>query len=419
MNHMDEFKPCQVAKENGTLQIELPSRLDAKNAASVAQVIFGLLDGEIRSIKINARHLKRISPDGLDVILELRKKCRDITVENASMGISDTLESYGFHLFVGIKKQYRFVSVKDCEVIGKGGHGKIFKVGEDTIIKVFTDNSTIEDVERERRFARYAFMHGVPTPITYDVVETELGYGVLFEILNGTTLGKFLTAHPEKFDEYSEKFAGLLCTLNSIEADEDIYPDFVQVYHDRADHAKKYITDSEAETMKRIIDAVPRGTTMIHGDYHPNNVMIDSSGELMIIDMADISRGNGFFDIGGTYTMMKFVPAFPVLNKICMPIMSITPKMALRMWDVLLKKYYGTTDEEKLALYNTRCQAFGMMRIAGNLGMVSARPELLSRIMAKFIKYFIVPREKKYIEIFSGIENPGASNVILSDSRAT
>ncbi len=48
---------------------------------------------------------------------------------------------------------------------------------------------------------------------------------------------------------------------------------------------------------------------MIHGDYHTNNVMVQSNGELILIDMADISRGNLLFDIGGAFLMKLLMEA--------------------------------------------------------------------------------------------------------------
>ena len=38
--------------------------------------------------------------------------------------------------------------------------------------------------------------------IAYDVVETKQGYGVIFELINGMTLGKYLKDHPEQLEQF-------------------------------------------------------------------------------------------------------------------------------------------------------------------------------------------------------------------------
>lgn len=63
--------------------------------------------------------------------------------------------------------------------------------------------------------------------------------------------------------------------------------------------------NAENDILMKILDSIPDGSVMIHGDYHTNNVMVQSDGELVLIDMADISRGNSLFDIAGSYLVMS------------------------------------------------------------------------------------------------------------------
>ena len=91
---------------------------------------------------------------------------------------------------------------------------------------------------------------------------------------------------------------------------------------------------------------------MIHGDYHTNNVMVQSDGELILIDMADISRGNSLFDIGGTFLTMYMSG----MNnpEITLRTIGIDYEMSKQVWNIMLSTYYGTTDREKLELIGKR-----------------------------------------------------------------
>ncbi len=391
-----------ISRNGDELTIELPSLLDRKNAPDVFDRINWNLDPAVARIRFDAENLRYISADGLDVILEMKKKYRDISIIHARIGICDTLASYGFDNFIDIKKQYRFVSVKDCRIIGQGGHGTIYQIGEDTIIKVYRDHSALEVIENERQYARNAFVHGIPTAIAYDVVQTEQGYGVMFEMINGMTLGSFLNKHPEKTEEYSIKFADLLHTLHTTAASSDLYMDFHDVYLERAEKAKAFIPEEHAEALKRIISSIPRGRVMVHGDYHPNNVMIDDEGELLLIDMADISRGNGFFDLGGSYMLMDFLAKIPVLGMKVKKITMLTPKTCRKIWAILMKRYFNTDDEDVLKKYELQFKAFSRVRIAASLGMNSSRSPVVTKLMALYTKKFLTPKAEEYIQLFSG-----------------
>ena len=395
------YYPClSISKKDSTLYVELNAILDCHNAKETFDYIEKHLDNSVDEIVFNAEKLKYISADGLDVILELKKKYQKIIIDNAYVGINDTLALYGFDRFVDINRQYRFVSIDGCKIIGQGSHGTIYKIADDTIIKVYKDHSPIEVIENERQYAKNAFVNGIPTAIAYDVVETKQGYGVIFEMINGMTLGQYLSANPEKLDEYSVKFANLLYTLHKTNADPNLYDDFEEVIIQRVEALRKYISNEDVETLKKVVKSIPKGYGMIHGDYHPNNVMIDDEGELILIDMADISKGNGFFDLGGSYLVMNFLAKIPLLKMLVKKVTYIDARSNLRMWDILMHTYFNTNDNEVIKKYNKQYRAFSNIRIATSLGMNSSRPKIISKLMTLYIKYIVVPNADKYINLF-------------------
>ena len=400
-----EKYPCLSISRNGdALNVELNKVLDRGNGKTTLALIQNQLDEKIKTIVFDASKLKYISADGLDVILELKKSHYNILLDNACVGIYDTLSLYGFDNFVDINKQYRMVSTDGCKIIGQGGHGIIYKIGEDTIIKVYKDHSPIEIIEKERQYAKNAFVNGISTAIAYDVVETKQGYGVIFEMINGMTLGKYLSEHPDELDKYSVKFADLLHTLHATDADKTLYEDFEELLLERIETLRKYLKDEEVEKLKQVIKTIPKGNGMVHGDYHPNNVMIDDEGELVLIDMADISRGNGFYDLGGSYLVFNFMCKIPLVRRYAKTITSISPKSCLRMWDIIMRTYFNTDDKNVLSKYEKQYRAFSNLRITTSIGMNTSHSALLTKIMVLYTKIFVLPKLDKYIELFSSIE---------------
>ena len=88
-----------------------------------------------------------------------------------------------------VKKRLREISVEGCEKLGQGGNGAVYRLDEDKIVKVYKPWMGLDAIDRERSFARTAFVNGIPSVIAYDVVKVGDCLGVVFEMLKSDTLG--------------------------------------------------------------------------------------------------------------------------------------------------------------------------------------------------------------------------------------
>lgn len=213
-----------MIEKDGKIIISLEGRIDSNNAAQTEKEIFDVLgtNGN-KEIIFEAGKLSYISSAGLRVLLKVQKsKGRPITISNVSRDIYEIFETTGFVNLLDVKKAFRKISLADCEKIGRGGHGNVYRLDEETIVKIYHDHSTLEMIEKERMYAKNAFVNGVPSAIAYDIVETEDGYGLVFEMAGATTVSKYIMEHPDKLQEYSIKLGVLLKTLNNTEADPGI-----------------------------------------------------------------------------------------------------------------------------------------------------------------------------------------------------
>ena len=57
------------------------------------------------------------------------------------------------------------INVNHCEVIGKGGQGTIYRLDEETIVKLYHPGYSLEAIEKERAAAKAALkLGGSPRP---------------------------------------------------------------------------------------------------------------------------------------------------------------------------------------------------------------------------------------------------------------
>ncbi len=139
---------------------KLQGRIDSSNANTIEQAVM-----EARPTEIDASELEYISSAGLRVLLKLTKEVGEVTVVNVSSEVYDIFEMTGFTNILNVRKAIREVSVDGCELIGQGGNGSVYRLDEDTIVKVYTPKIPYEQVEKEREFAKTAFINGIPSVI--------------------------------------------------------------------------------------------------------------------------------------------------------------------------------------------------------------------------------------------------------------
>ena len=252
------------------------------------------------------------------------------------------------------ERKFRYVSLAGCKLLGKGAHGAVYRLNDDQIIKVYTDNSKLSEIDKERLCAQTAFFEGIPTCIAYDTVVTEEGIGVIFEMIKGSVLGSYMNEHQNEFDTLIDAYVGVLKLFHSTKADTSKYLSSKEVYIDIINRLpEKKFGKKHIQSLINVVNAAPDGDNYIHNDLHPQNIIRDDNGELMIIDMADVSYGHFIFDLGGLYTTLVFSAS--TSSKVCERVTGLTTKQAKHLWKETLKKYFNTNDEKFIRKIEKSC----------------------------------------------------------------
>ena len=171
----------QGREENGKLILTITGKIDSSNANDVEMQIRDLRNQyPCESIILDCEQLEYSSSAGLRVILRLKQEVEDTVLINVNSELYNILDMTGFTEMMEVHKAYRVISVEGCEVIGQGANGKIYRIDADTILKVYYDEDALPEIDLSRELSRLAFVNGIPTAISYDVVRVEGGgYGLV------------------------------------------------------------------------------------------------------------------------------------------------------------------------------------------------------------------------------------------------
>lgn len=81
----------------------------------------------------------------------------------------------------------------------------------------------------------------------------------------------------------------------------------------------------------------------MHGDYHTNNIMVQN-GEPLLIDMDTLCMRHPVFELGSMFN--AFIGYSELDHQVTMDFFGYTHETAEKFWDMYLKMYLGTEDEE-------------------------------------------------------------------------
>ena len=202
--------------KDGTLKLFIEGRLLSDNVQIVEKEINDLRElNEHNKLIIDINKLEYTSSAGLRCFLKLAKEEKDYKIINANKDVYDVFEMTGFTAFIKISKAMREVSIEGATLIGEGFNSKVYRLNKDTLIKVITSNTDLNRINAELELCKQAFILGIPTSISFDIVKVEGRYGVVFEMLDCDCLRDWIIDDFKNVDKYAELYANLLLKINT------------------------------------------------------------------------------------------------------------------------------------------------------------------------------------------------------------
>jgi aminoglycoside phosphotransferase (APT) family kinase protein len=151
-------------------------------------------------------------------------------------------------------------------MIGTGRSADVYEHGQGEVLRRYRRP---RDTEREVAVMELARAHGYPLPAARALNDTD----IVMERLDGPTMLDDLGRRPWRIDRHAATLATLHRRLHEIEA-----PDWLRT-------------------------PVGEGSSLLHLDLHPDNVMISARGPF-VIDWPNAARGPGGADIAHTWIVI-------------------------------------------------------------------------------------------------------------------
>ena len=343
------------------LYIAVEGRIDASNAALAEEKIFAVKnENPGKHTVVDAENLEYISSAGLRVILRLRKEEPKLAIINVAADVYDVFDMTGFTDMVTVEKAYPRMSVEGCEFIAKGANGAVYRYDDETILKTYFAKDALPEIKQERENARRAFVLGINTAIPYGIVRVGDGYGTVTELLNATSVTKLIRKDPDDMSLAVKYYVDMLKSIHAVTVEDGDVPDMKETALDWADFVSAHIPEEQGKKLRALIEAVPKQNTLMHGDYHTNNIMVQN-GEPLLIDMDTLCMGHPIFELGSMFN--AFVGYSELDHQNMMDFFGYSFETAGKFWNTSLKTYLGTDDEAVCSAVAEKAMVIGYTRM--------------------------------------------------------
>lgn len=187
--------------------------------------------------------------------------------------------------------------------IAQGRTAEIYLWDDTHVLKLYRDWCPSDWVEYETRIAGAINEAGIPSPAIGEIVEVNGRRGLIYERLEGISMLQDMSTRLWTLFQHARLLADLQVQINqkSITG--------LPSYKDRLRydvHNTEHLSTDLRDKVLAILDILPDGQNVCHGDYHPGNVIITKAGPVVIdwmtacsgIPGADVARTSLILSIG-------------------------------------------------------------------------------------------------------------------------
>lgn len=198
-------------------------------------------------------------------------------------------------------------------LVASGRTAEIFAWDEGYVLKLIRPGFPPDLADHEAAILRRARSGGIACPAVNEVLEVEGRRGIVLERLPGPSMLDRVLAETRKAASWGEVLGGLHGAMHARTIDEP------PSLRERLAHVIREGRSLGAETRRsilRLLDFLPDGQSVCHGDFHPGNVIL-APERPVIIDWLDASIGHPLGDVARTFLLLELGrPPLPLIQRL-------------------------------------------------------------------------------------------------------
>ncbi len=203
-------------------------------------------------------------------------------------------------------------SVTQLKKIAEGREAEIFEYGEGRVLRLYRGDRPLEHAQAQAAILQSAADAGVRVPAVYGVETVDGRHGMILERIDGDDLFEIAARKPWRILSLASLTGRLQADMHGRAAPMSLVP-VRQRY-------RQAVSDSSApqefiDAALKTLDRLPDGDRLLHGDFHPGNIMLGDQGSV-VIDWTGAARGSPEADFARSMLILRLgepPPHMPLL----------------------------------------------------------------------------------------------------------
>jgi streptomycin 6-kinase len=264
-------------------------------------------------------------------------------------------------------------------LIAEGREAEIYAWEDGAVLRLFRDARSSASLDNERRgmIAARAVVPSVPAILGETVIDGR--HGLIMERVDGPDLLTLLAGKPWQVWKI-----GLICgdqhaRLHAAAAP----PELMSARDSIGLHAAAvlpHLPQHIAAAASRAVADMPDGGALLHGDFHPGNILLSSRGPV-VIDWPNATRGDPHADVARTLLLLgggALPPGTPLVVR-------VGARVARRIVRAAYLRAYRRVRPQDMALV----ERWLFVRVVERLteGIEEERPMLLRMLEERYARY--------------------------------
>ncbi|MFB5650600.1 phosphotransferase family protein [Leptospira wolffii] len=219
-----------------------------------------------------------------------------------------------------------------------GRSAEILDFENNRIMKLYFGHVPDREIETEYENSKVAFSSGATSMKCYEKIRYGERVGIVFDKIEGISLTKLPDKKPAAFFSLSKILADLHLGLHNKKAEK--LKDVKTFAAEMLDlEPLSYLNREEKDKARKIILDLPDGNSLLHMDFHPENIIV-AEDSFVVIDWMTALKGHPAADVASTQFLFQDAELWPGTPWLKIVFYNLVRKFLLKGY---LKHYYSVS----------------------------------------------------------------------------
>ncbi len=190
------------------------------------------------------------------------------------------------------------------EILGRGRTALICGTDE-VAAKIYVEWFSKDKIFHEAYLMALVEECGLPVPKVYGIEQCGTRYVLRMSRAKGRELAEITKSGEITPEALTDLLVALQVQMHQISVNASHLPSTVSEFR-RYISCNSWLTDAEKQKLLRLLESMPNGNSLCHGDFHAGNILVEHD-VYTIIDWAEVSMGPAAADACRTYMDYRYL----------------------------------------------------------------------------------------------------------------